>query len=82
MMPHYIKSLYRYFCKSSFEALRRFYNWRGSREFVKRFGVKQRKFYVRYIKMARDDDPYFQSMKKYYKPVFNARSRRKIKTDL
>lgn len=77
MMPHYIKSLYRYFCKNSFEALRRFYNWKGSRGFVKRYGVQGRKFCVRFVKISRGDDAHYQALEKYYNPAFAARAKRK-----
>lgn len=80
MMPPHIQHLYVYFLSEttkSMEALKKFYAWRGSKDFVKSYASRRRKFYVRYMQLARLDDPFYKERLAYDTKVFAARQRRK-----
>jgi len=77
MIPDHIKILYRYFLgkeQVSKEAFSLFCCQPGSKSFVKKYAIPGRQFYTRYMRWAREKDPFHQSMQKYYQPTYTARA--------
>jgi hypothetical protein len=79
VMPLHIKRLYLYFLTNSHESLKEFYAMEGSEDFVKKYGIKGRKFYVNFMKLVRFHDPFHVAHRSYYAPTYFARSFKKGK---